>query len=126
MFKNLGLRIKLMLGSAAPLVLVVVLSCISAFSIKSLLSSSGLVDHTHVVVQNAMKIEAAAVDMETGMRGYLLAGEIASAMKGMGGGRGGGPGGGDIFLDGKKIGEWLESRSKSGNIRTHPASVRPF
>ena len=59
--------------------------------------------------------------------GHLLAGEIAAAMSGMKGGRGGGgPGGGDIFLDGKKIGEWLESRSKSGNIRTHPSSVRPF
>ncbi|MDB4444537.1 methyl-accepting chemotaxis protein [bacterium] len=34
-----------------------------------------MVDHTHTVIQEAMKIEAAAVDMETGMRGYLLAGK---------------------------------------------------
>ena len=32
-------------------------------------------DHTYKVLQEAMKIEAAAVDMETGMRGYLLAGK---------------------------------------------------
>ncbi len=32
-------------------------------------------DHTHNVIQQAMEIEAAAVDMETSMRGYLLAGE---------------------------------------------------
>jgi methyl-accepting chemotaxis protein len=34
-----------------------------------------MVDHTHKVIEEALKIEAAAVDMETGMRGYLLAGD---------------------------------------------------
>lgn len=31
--------------------------------------------HTQTVIKEAMKIEASAVDMETGMRGYLLAGK---------------------------------------------------
>ena len=75
MFKNIGLRLKLMVGSGLPLVLVIGLSVVSALSIGSLLESSGWVNHTHEVVQDAMHIEAAAVDMETGMRGYLLAGK---------------------------------------------------
>lgn len=44
-------------------------------SIGSLLQSSNWVDHTHVVIQETQKIKGAAVDMETGMRGYLLAGK---------------------------------------------------
>ena len=43
-------------------------------SLKKLEETNGWVEHTHVVIQQAMMIEAAAVDMETGMRGYLLAG----------------------------------------------------
>jgi methyl-accepting chemotaxis protein len=43
--------------------------------IPSLIEDAKWVDHTHMVIEEAMKIEAAAVDMETGMRGYLLAGK---------------------------------------------------
>lgn len=35
------------------------------------------IDHTHMVIRRAMEILAAAVDTETGMRGYLLAGREA-------------------------------------------------
>jgi methyl-accepting chemotaxis protein len=52
-----------------------VLGFISSQSISSLLQSSSMVDHTHKVLADASSIEAAAVDMETGMRGYLLAGK---------------------------------------------------
>jgi methyl-accepting chemotaxis protein len=72
--KDLALKTKIMLGSCAPLVLLLVLGVVSYLSIDSLLNSNYWVDHTHKVIQNAMKIEASAVDMETGMRGYLLAG----------------------------------------------------
>ena len=44
-------------------------------SVKSLTNNFGWVDHTYKVLATASNIEAAAVDMETGMRGYLLAGE---------------------------------------------------
>lgn len=74
-FRNLPLGIKIPLGSAGPLVLVAALGYVSWNSIGSLLESNKSVDHTHVVIQEAMYIEAAAVDMETGMRGYLLAGQ---------------------------------------------------
>lgn len=73
-FKNIGLRTKILMGSCATLILLVALGIVSYSSIGSLLKSSNWVDHTHTVIQEAMKIEAAAVDMETGMRGYLLAG----------------------------------------------------
>jgi methyl-accepting chemotaxis protein len=75
MFKNLSLRLKIMLGSCSPLILVVILGTVCWFGIRSLLQSSNSVDHTHVVIEEAMHIEGAAVDMETGMRGYLLAGQ---------------------------------------------------
>ena len=42
---------------------------------KLLHETVGWVDHTHEVLAAAARLVAAAVDMETGMRGYLLAGE---------------------------------------------------
>jgi len=74
-FKTVGLKTKLMLGSCSPLILMVILGIISYMSIGSLLDSNHWVDHTHVVMAKAKQIEAAAVDMETGMRGFLLAGK---------------------------------------------------
>jgi len=44
-------------------------------SVASLLASSERVDHTHKVIEKSMEILGAAGDMETGMRGYLLAGK---------------------------------------------------
>ncbi|MCP4547972.1 MAG: chemotaxis protein [bacterium] len=73
-FTKMGLKSKIITSNCAPLVLVVALAAVCFTGISSLLESSHWVDHTHVVVQEAMEIEAAAVDMETGMRGYLLAG----------------------------------------------------
>jgi methyl-accepting chemotaxis protein len=75
MFKNLSLKLKIVSGSCLPLILVVLLGTVCWMGIKSLLASSDSVDHTHVVIEEAMQIEGAAVDMETGMRGYLLAGQ---------------------------------------------------
>ncbi|WP_394246213.1 CHASE3 domain-containing protein [Vibrio profundi] len=72
---NLSIRYKIALGTGIPLVLMVFLSFIAITSSNSQVSSNAMVDHTHKVIQQAMKIEAAAVDMETGMRGYLLAGK---------------------------------------------------
>ena len=66
---------KLTLGNCVPLVLTVVLAAICLWSVSSLIQSNEWVDHTHVVIAEAKGIEASAVDMETGMRGYLLAGK---------------------------------------------------
>ncbi|KXO14340.1 Methyl-accepting chemotaxis protein I (serine chemoreceptor protein) [Moritella sp. JT01] len=40
-----------------------------------MVSNFGWVNHTHKVLAKASSIEAATVEMETGMRGYLLAGK---------------------------------------------------
>jgi methyl-accepting chemotaxis protein len=74
-FKKIPLKFKIALGAGVPLILLVVLSIISIASSRSQVATSGMVDHTHKVIEQAMKTEAAAVDMETGMRGYLLAGK---------------------------------------------------
>ncbi len=74
-FKNFGLKTKMLVGGVSPLIIVVILGFIIYTSVSSLLKSSEWVDHTHVVIQEAMHIEGAAVDMETGMRGFLLSGK---------------------------------------------------
>ncbi|MCP3875377.1 MAG: chemotaxis protein [Desulfobacteraceae bacterium] len=75
MFKNMGLKFKIILGSCVTLVLMVVLGVISINATKSLTKTNERVDHTHVVIAKANDIIASGVDMETGMRGYLLAGK---------------------------------------------------
>jgi methyl-accepting chemotaxis protein len=75
MLKNLSFRAKLLSGFGVVLGLMVVIAVIVFFSIKSLQSDFRWVEHTHEVIAKATKIEAAAVDMETSMRGYLLAGQ---------------------------------------------------
>ncbi|MCP3872632.1 MAG: chemotaxis protein [Desulfobacteraceae bacterium] len=75
MFKNMGLKFKIILGSSVTLVLMVILGIVSINATKSLTESNEKVDHTHVVIAKANDIIASGVDMETGMRGYLLAGK---------------------------------------------------
>jgi len=75
MLSHLSLKLKLIIGSFAPLLLVIAVGIISYNSINSLLESNRWVDHTNNVIRDAMDITASAVDMETGMRGYLLAGQ---------------------------------------------------
>jgi methyl-accepting chemotaxis protein len=64
-----------MFGSGITLVLFGILGALSLNSLNSLQHSGEMVNHTHTVIADAKSIEAAAVDMETGMRGYLLAGK---------------------------------------------------
>ncbi|MGB0372153.1 MAG: CHASE3 domain-containing protein [Opitutales bacterium] len=75
MKRKLDLRLKLILGNCLPLVLFVALGVTSYRSIQSLLDSSHWVDHTHTVIEKAQNVLGSAIDMETGMRGYLLAGK---------------------------------------------------
>ncbi|MBK5971088.1 MULTISPECIES: CHASE3 domain-containing protein [Thiorhodovibrio] len=75
MLGNLKLRTQLFSGNALILALMIGISIVVYTSIKSLLQNFQWVNHTHEVLAEASSIEAAAVDMETGMRGYLLAGK---------------------------------------------------
>ncbi|MDD1783206.1 CHASE3 domain-containing protein [Enterovibrio sp. ZSDZ35] len=74
MFDTLSLRAKIILGNAISLLFLITIGVISYKSINQLNETDMWVDHTHRVINQALKIESAAVDMETGMRGYLLAG----------------------------------------------------
>ncbi|WP_019615374.1 CHASE3 domain-containing protein [Psychromonas ossibalaenae] len=75
MFRNLKFKSKLLAGYGLILSLMFMITLVVYFSIKSLATNFSMVDHTHKVLATASSIEAAGVDMETGMRGYLLAGK---------------------------------------------------
>lgn len=74
-FTDLKTRTKILSGVALPILLVGVVGGIALFSINKLLNTAKWVDHTRVVLSEAQDIVAAAVDMETGMRGFLLSGK---------------------------------------------------
>lgn len=73
-FSNLKTKPKVLIGVCAPLVLLAVVGGIALFNIDRISQTGKWVDHTHEVLADASAIVASAVDMETGMRGYLLAG----------------------------------------------------
>jgi methyl-accepting chemotaxis protein len=75
MFSNLKTKPKILLGSAAPLALLVLLAGIGIWAIGSINQTGKWVTHTYEVLIKADGIVSSAVDMETGMRGYLLAGK---------------------------------------------------
>jgi len=75
MFNRISFKHKLLAGYGAVLALMLIITTVVYFSVKSLVANFFWVNHTHEVLDKASKIEAAAVDMETGMRGYLLAGK---------------------------------------------------
>ena len=58
-----------------PIIMLIVLGAVSMFDIKTIVKTSGWVEHTHVVLADAADILGSAVNMETGMRGFLLAGQ---------------------------------------------------
>ncbi|MPY24249.1 PAS domain S-box protein [Shewanella sp. YLB-07] len=75
MLTNLKFRTQLLISYAVILSFMLVIAMVVFFSVKSLEDDLNWVNHTHVVLNKAAKIEAIAIDMETGMRGYLLAGK---------------------------------------------------
>lgn len=74
-FKQLNTRTRVLVGISIPLVLTVILGAVSLTSLTSISNTAERVDHTHTVLAKADSIVSAAVDMETGMRGFLLAGQ---------------------------------------------------
>lgn len=73
-WSNVSTKNKVLISSMPPLVLLVMLSIFSIFIVNKLVKTSENVKFTADILNNAEDIMAAAVDMETGMRGYLLAG----------------------------------------------------
>jgi len=74
-FNNMKLKWKLASGFALPLILLVIISSTVNLSLNKLIDISGWVNHTHEVIKMADDITASLVNMETGLRGYLIAGE---------------------------------------------------
>jgi methyl-accepting chemotaxis protein len=75
MFDHLNFKTKLLSSYGVILALMLLISVVVFTSVKSLEFTFSWVKHTYLVLQDASKIEASAVDMETGMRGFLLAGK---------------------------------------------------
>jgi len=73
--ENMRLRTKLFLANGLILLFLIVISTIAYLGIQSLLYNFNWVDHTHKVLAKASSIESATVDMQTGMRGFLLTGQ---------------------------------------------------
>ncbi len=72
---KLTLRAKIILGICGPLAMLAILGVIALLNINKIVSTNERVEHTYVVLGEAQGIIGSAVDMETGMRGYLLAGQ---------------------------------------------------
>ena len=68
------LRTKLFGSYTLILSLMVIVTIVVVASTKSLMYNFSWVDHTYKVLDVASQIESAAVDMETGMRGFVIAG----------------------------------------------------
>lgn len=75
MFDKLSLRGKLGAGFAVPLVLFTTISVITSISLSNLLTSQKWVSHTHYVIEHGDELVAELVNMETGLRGFLITGQ---------------------------------------------------
>ncbi|WP_167740341.1 CHASE3 domain-containing protein [Parasedimentitalea huanghaiensis] len=71
---NLNAKTKVVLVAAVPLVLTIAIGIIASVNLARMSETAKWVEETQVVIAEAETLVAAAVDMETGMRGYLLAG----------------------------------------------------
>ncbi len=74
-FTNLKTKSKVLIGVLSPMVLLLVLGGVAMYNINSITRTNERVEHTHEVLSDAANIVGSAVDMETGMRGFLLAGK---------------------------------------------------
>jgi methyl-accepting chemotaxis protein len=73
-FKKLTLRSKILSGGISPLFLLLFTGIMSMVSFNAILDSVKWIHFTNEVVQDTILVLNSAVDMETGMRGYLLSG----------------------------------------------------
>ena len=73
--RSIPLKKKLLYSVALPLAFLVTIAVLSIWIIGRMKSANHWVDHTHKVMGEANLILGSAIDMETGMRGYLLAGK---------------------------------------------------
>lgn len=72
---NLKLRTKLLAGFGVPIVALILISAIVYSNLGSMIESNSRVNHTHEVIESGERIISSMIDMETGMRGFLVAGK---------------------------------------------------
>ncbi len=75
MVKNMKFRTQLMLGNALVLVLIAIIGVVVYTSLQSLVQNSKWVAHTHEVIEHGDTLVSEMVNMETGMRGFLVGGK---------------------------------------------------
>ncbi|MCF8070026.1 MAG: response regulator [Desulfobacterales bacterium] len=73
--QGMKFRTKLYLGYAIVFTLMIIVSTVVYINISILEKNTKQVDHIHEVIRSAEKIAALLVDMETGVRGFLIAGK---------------------------------------------------
>ncbi|MEH6477495.1 MAG: CHASE3 domain-containing protein [Sneathiella sp.] len=74
-YKDFSTKQKILTGVLSPMILLLILGGIAVFNINSITNTNQWVEHTYKVLGESNAIVSSAVDMETGMRGYLLAGK---------------------------------------------------
>ncbi|MFT5486096.1 MAG: methyl-accepting chemotaxis protein [Paracoccaceae bacterium] len=74
-FRSIKIRSKVLTGIMIPLVILLTVGGVTTWSLLSIKDSVKWVNHTHKVLGVSDQIVAAAVNMETGMRGFMLAGK---------------------------------------------------
>ncbi|MCV6637879.1 CHASE3 domain-containing protein [Candidatus Albibeggiatoa sp. nov. NOAA] len=71
----MSLKTKIAVSLSFILILFLILSIVAITSLQQLIQASNWVEHTHRAIGQAKTIQTAAIDMETGARGFLLAGK---------------------------------------------------
>jgi methyl-accepting chemotaxis protein len=74
-FTNMGLKWKLIFGFSIPLALLVAIATTVYFSLEKLLETNKWVNHTFHAIDEGKTITSTMVNMETGLRGFLVAGK---------------------------------------------------
>lgn len=74
-FEQLKLRWKLIIGFAVPLAFIVIIATSVFISLNRLLETNGWVNHTYQAIDLGNSITSSLVNMETGLRGFLVAGK---------------------------------------------------
>lgn len=75
MIEKLKLKWKLLVGFSIPLLMIIGISATVYVSLEKLLISNAWVNHTYEAIDMGNSIGASLVDMETGLRGFLVAGK---------------------------------------------------
>ncbi|MBT5073101.1 MAG: GAF domain-containing protein [Kordiimonadaceae bacterium] len=73
-FTDFSTQRKILIGVMLPLIFLLISTFVTLYNTSQMKETDDWVDHTHQVLNSAADILKGAVDMETGMRGFLLAG----------------------------------------------------